>query len=64
MGNAVNNAEIDRFGMAADVGRHLFPRQAEDLHGGRGMNVDAGGKASFKAFTSASTAISRSSTCE
>src|SRR6185312_7034490 len=43
-GNAVDDAEIDRFGPAAHFGRHAFHRHAEDLRRRHRMDVGAVGE--------------------
>ena len=40
-GDAVDDAEIDRLGAAADVARHVFHRHAEHFRRGQRMNVGA-----------------------
>jgi hypothetical protein len=39
--DAVDHAEVDRLGLAADVGRHLVQRHVEHLGRGHGVDVDA-----------------------
>ena len=40
-GNTVDDAEVDRLGVAPDHGVHAFDRHPEDLAGRHGMNVEA-----------------------
>ena len=39
--DAIDDAEIDRLCGAAFVGRHIFQRNAENLAGGQGVDIDA-----------------------
>ena len=43
-GDAVDDAEIDRLGPAADFGRHALDRHTKNLRRGHGMNVEPIGK--------------------
>ena len=43
-GNAIDNAEVDRLGAPADLGRHALDGNPEDLGGGHGVDVQALGE--------------------
>ena len=62
--DAVDDAEIDRLGAAADLARHALDRHAEHLGGGHGVNVEALAEGLPQCAISAISASSRSSICE
>ena len=62
--DAVDDAEVDRLGAAADLARHALHRHAEHFRRRHGVNVEAVAERLAQRRMSAISASSRSSICE
>ena len=62
--DAIDDAEVDRFGAAAHIGRHALDRHAEHFRRRHGMNVEAFAKRLLQRLDAGDLGESRSSICE